>query len=46
MSAGMPLIGGSRSEEAREFHACVKPGMGVPLSLTVWQVRNRWQAPC
>ena len=38
VSAGMPFIGGSRSEEAREFQGCVKPGMGVPLSLTMLQV--------
>ena len=47
MTAGVPLIGGSRVEEARGFQECLaKPGTlapgtpapPVPLSLTVLQV--------
>jgi hypothetical protein len=35
----MPIIGGSRYEEARESQACVvKLGADVPLSLTILQV--------
>ena len=42
LSSGMPIIGGSRSEEARAFLACVgKPAAAItdiPLSLTALQV--------
>jgi hypothetical protein len=39
LSSGIPIIGGSRTEEAREFQACVvKLGADVPLSLTIFQV--------